>query len=288
MVQSSAMELLRREMRVIPGSVPTGFDGQELEREYFSIDGECFLFHTECGMRIFYRKGEGVRIAWGEQTDSLNERLYLNGTTYAAVASINGFYPVHASAVAVDGKVHAFTGHSGAGKSTLIAELCRSGLPLFCDDTLILDLSGPQIMALPGHKQLKLWPDALALTGAEGAGEVWAGAGKVYAAPAGEIATEVLPLAELCFLEEGDPAHIAPLRGAERLARLQDDHYTAELWLGATTPDKQARFAQLARLAREVAMSRFVRPRDPAQFRSSARLVIEHLGQGRDDKGKTA
>ena len=47
------MELLRREMRVIPGSVPTGFEGQELEREYFSIDSECFLFHTECGMRIF-------------------------------------------------------------------------------------------------------------------------------------------------------------------------------------------------------------------------------------------
>ena len=285
MVQRSALKSLQAEMRIVPGAVPTGFDGDEVERESFSIDGECFLLHTECGMRIYYRRGEGIRVAWGPQTDALNERLYLNGTTYAAVAAINGFYPVHASAVAVDGKVHAFTGPSGAGKSTLIAELCRNGLPLFCDDTLILDLNGPQILALPGHKQLKLWPDALAMTGAQGAGEVWAGAEKVYAVPAGEIATDVLPLAELCFLEEGEPARIEAVRGGERIMRLQDDHYTAELWLGATSPDKGERFAQLTRLAREVALSKFIRPRDPARFRGSAELVIGHLGHSPDHEG---
>ncbi len=285
MVQISIVDFLRNEMRVRRGSVSASYADRTLDADCFSIGDKGFLLHTECGMRISYLMGEGVTVEWGARTDALNERLYLNGTTYAAVAALNGFYPVHASAVAVDGKVHAFTGPSGAGKSTLIAELCRSGLPLFCDDTLILDLNGPEILALPGHKQLKLWPDALALTGAHGVGEVWTGADKVYAVPAGEIASEVLPLVELCFLEEGEPARIEPVRGAEGMMRLQDDHYTAEIWLGATSPDKRERFAQLARLAREVVLNKFIRPRDPARFRSSAELVIGHLGHRPDHEG---
>ena len=32
-------------------------------------------------------------------------------------------------------------GSTGAGKSTLVAALTRRGLPMFCDDTLVMDLS---------------------------------------------------------------------------------------------------------------------------------------------------
>ncbi len=46
------------------------------------------------------------------------EMLWLNGSVYAAIASIHGLLPIHASAVACEGAVHAFTRPSGAGKST--------------------------------------------------------------------------------------------------------------------------------------------------------------------------
>ena len=60
------------------------------------------------------------------------------------------------------GEVFAFAGPSGSGKSTLIAALGQLGLPMFCDDTLVLDLGEPDIViCLPGHKRLKLTPEAL-------------------------------------------------------------------------------------------------------------------------------
>ena len=116
--------------------------------------------------------------------------------------------PIHASAVAHDGGVFAFTGPSAAGKSTLIAALGRAGLPMFCDDTLVLDLSDPdRIICLPGHKRLKLTPAAIELTGARHEERVARDLDKYYARPAGgRRRRRRLPLAELLFLEQGSPA----------------------------------------------------------------------------------
>ncbi|MDP3907597.1 hypothetical protein [Novosphingobium sp.] len=204
--------------------------------------------------------------------------MWRNGSVYAAIACINGLYPIHASAVAVGGQVFAFTGPSGAGKSTLVAELSRRGLPLFCDDTLVLDLSQPdRIVCLPGHKRLKLWPDALAMTGAKAQDQVMASLPKFYAEPVGEVVTNALPLAELCFLEHGSPPRIEPLSGGEKLVRLQDDHYTTEMYLAASRPDRLDRFRQLAQLARTLRLIRFVRPRDRERFSTDAALVAQHI-----------
>src|SRR6185436_12667866 len=142
--------------------------------------------------------------------------------------------PIHASAVAHEGKVFAFTGPAGAGKSTMIAALGGRGLPMFCDDTLVLDLSDPdRINCLPGHKRLKLRPDALHLTGTMPEEKVSQSVDKYYAEPNGGDVRQVLPLAELIFLEEGLDLSILPIVGSERLIRLQDDHQTASLFAAA-------------------------------------------------------
>jgi hypothetical protein len=181
--------------------------------------------------------------------------------------------------VAWDGKVHAFTGPSGAGKSTLIAGLGQRGLPMFCDDTLLLDLSDPrQIIALPGHKRLKLTAHALQLTGARAQAPVGAGTDKSYAAPPAGDLREPLPLASLVFLEDGACAAWEVIRGAERFARLADDHYTQGLYHEAQRPDLAAQFALRARLAAQVGMARLVRPRSPGGFAQSLDLALARLG----------
>lgn len=273
-----ALAMLARETRLREGAVPRSLGGIAVEPDAWRLDGDRFLMRSAAGLAYYYARGDGIIAERAPGWDPDEDSLLRNGSVHAAIACINGLYPVHASAVAWQGRVHAFTGPSGAGKSTLTAELTRRGLPLFCDDTLLLDLTRPEApLCLPGHKRLKLWGDALELTGASATGQIARRFDKFYAEPAGGSVRQVLPLASLTFLEEGEPARIEPVTGAEKLLRLQDDHYTTDLFLAASRPDRAARFAQLAALARGLTLSRFVRPRDAARFAVDAGLAERHV-----------
>ncbi len=267
------MALMRDEMRVSYGPVGDMIGEVKVRDGAWRMEGDELLLRAS-GLAMRYRKGQGVTIECDPAVRSSTEQLYLNGTVYAAAACINGLYPLHASAVAWNGGVHAFTGPGGAGKSTLVAALGAAGLPMFCDDTLILDLSDPDIpLALPGHKRLKLTPAALSLTGAEAQEQVDDEIDKFYALPAGGDWREPLPLKQLVFLEEDDCIGAFPITGAEKIARLSDDHYTAELFLWANGMDSAHRFAAQSRLARQITMSRLVRPRDIDRFDDSVTLA---------------
>jgi len=282
MDRSAAELMMQRETAVQYGPVPHSLSGEPLAEMSWQMLGGAFLLRGEGEHYFLYRKGDGVTVERGPDADVSEESLWLNGSVYAAVASLNGLLPIHASAVAHDGRVFAFSGPAGAGKSTLVAALGRHGLPLFCDDTLVLDLSDPErIVCLPGHKRLKLMPDAIGLTGAMPQEKVSKTVDKHYALPAtGEVGV-ALPLGELIFLEEGPEPAIMPITGAERLVRLQDDHYTARLFDSARKFDRAAQFAHLARLARQIAMARFVRPLDRDRFDEGVALAARHVAQPR-------
>lgn len=276
-----AIALLARETAPRAGPVPDRIGGVEVPPGWSALIGDEYLLRTASGFGFHYRRGGGVTVESPPGSDPAEMTLWLRGSVYAAAASINGFLPIHASAVAWGGRVFAFGGPSGAGKSTLTAALGRHGLPLFCDDTLVLDIADPaRIVCLPGHKRLKLLPDALALSGAQAQDAVGVQTGKVYAQARGGTVAQALPLAELVFLEFGDGPALLPVRGAERLARLNDDHYTAELYALARGEGLAARFAHFARLAPAIAMCRFVRPRDAACFEEGAQRIAAHVKEG--------
>lgn len=285
MNEESPIAVLNRETRLRVGVVPGELGGHAVAGLGTYVVGDEMVMRTAFGFAFHYRKGEGVTVERAEGADPATELLYRNGGVYAAVAAINGFLPIHASAVAHEGRVFAFSGPSGAGKSTLTAALAARGLPMFCDDTLILDISASetedgQIRCLPGHKRLKLWPDAIELAGATPQERVAADMEKFFAEPAGGSVEEILPLAELVFLEDGDAIAIEPIRGGERLMRFQDDHYTHDLFIAASRPNRAERFAQLARLALSMNLSRFVRPRDRGQFAEGVTMVERHVRSG--------
>lgn len=268
------MRLLAEQTRVTYAPVPPALGGVAVGPGHSRILGASYLLHSDSGYRYFYKHGAGIRIERPANPDPAEEALWLNGSVYAAVASINGLLPIHASAIAHQGQVYAFTGPSGAGKSTLIAALGAMGLPMFCDDTLVLDLSNPaQIVCLPGHKRLKLSAEAIGLTGAVREEKVGAMIDKFYAAPPGGDVREPLPLARLVFLEEGPEPALLPVSGAQRFARLTDDHYTAELFALGRQLDLAGRFEIQARMAAQIEMARLVRPCDTARFGESVRLA---------------
>ena len=268
MIASNPTALLREETRVRYGPVPHGLGSVEVGLEQYALVGEAFLMRTRDGLAFHYRRGEGVTVERSPDADPADEGLYLNGSVYAAAAVINGFYPFHASAIAYKGGVIAFCGPSGAGKSTLIAELGRRGFPMFCDDTLILSIpeKGP-ILALPGHKRLKLTPAAIALTETSQQERVAQTIDKFYAAPASGTVDEPLPLACLVRLEFAEQIACETIRGGAAIRVLQEEHYTRDLYLAATRPDPAKRFAQLSRIAQAVRIVRFARPNDESAFR---------------------
>ena len=273
-----AVALMARETRVREGAVPRVLGGTQVPDDCWILhDGE-FLFRTGAGIGLHYRCGAGITLERPAQTDPRSVALWLDGTLYAAIAALNGLFPLHASAIEHAGRVYAFTGPAGAGKSTLVAALGRAGFAQFCDDTLILDISGegPPV-CLPGHKQLKLWPEGATLAGVEPGELVAEDYRKHYVEPPGGSIGEPLPLARLVFLERGDSPSIVPLAGGERIDRLQDDHYTAELWRQANSQPRAQRFATLAALARRIAMQRFVRPFDPARFADSTGFIAAQI-----------
>ena len=273
------MHLLASETRVHYGPVPRSLGGHDVEPGFRILAEGQFLLRCDSGYGYHYTPGSGITVEVPDGADPDEETLWLNGSVYAAVACLHGLYPMHASAVAHDGQVYAFTGPPGAGKSTIISGLGQRGWPMFCDDTLLLDLSDPAlVMALPGHKRLKLTDHALALTGTSAQQPVGADTGKRYAAPPAGDVREPLPLAQLVFLEEGPLAQWQTIDGAERFVRLADDHYTQDIYHEAQRPDRAALFALRARLARQVGMARLVRPLSLAGFAASLDLAARRLG----------
>ena len=278
-----ALALMARETQVREGFVPRVLAGTALRDDSWLLHGDEFLFRTSEGIGLHYRRGAGITLEQPTGTDPRTIELWLNGTLYAAIAALNGLFPLHASAIEHQGQVYAFSGPAGAGKSTLVAALGmaapgRAEFSQFCDDTLILDIAGdgPPV-CLPGHKRLKLWPEGVTLAGVEPGELVATDYPKHYVEPAAGSIGEPLPLAGLTFLETGSDPLITPLSGAQRIDRLQDDHYTAELWRQANDHARPERFAGLAALARRIPMSRFVRPLDPARFAQSTDFIAAHI-----------
>ena len=278
MGKTPAELMMERETRTCLGHVPKRLLEISLPDLSWRIGAGEFLLRAIGDHYFHYRRGEGVTIHRGAGADISEESLWLNGSVYAAIASINGLLPIHASAVAFNDRVYAFTGPAGAGKSTLIAGLGNHDFPMFCDDTLLLDVSEPgRILCLPGHKRLKLTEEALELTGASREEKVSLSVDKFYSVSAAGDVGIAMPLAELIFLEEGPELGFIQLSGIERFTRMQDEHYTTQLYAGAQGFDRAGYFNHIVRLANAIALSRFVRPLDPRHFEEGVRLIAAHI-----------
>lgn len=274
----SQSELLAAECQTREGPVPDTIPGALKEMPTFSIARDAFLLRLPSGLKFHYRQGKGVTVSRPGNMADHEVALFLNGSVYGAVAWINGLVPLHASAVAHDGRVHAFTGHSGAGKSTLAAALGAHGFPLFADDVLVLDVSQPaQIIALPGHKKLKLWGDAIKLTGASAGEQVREGLDKFYSEPHGGFAAEPLPFASLFFLEEqsGSEVAVRPLSGVERFKIAQHGFYRPHFYAALFGNDEL--FKICSRLASGISISRFARPRRKETFAHSVTVMADAI-----------
>lgn len=270
------LSLIARETQLHRGSVSRVLDGEAVPPGHHRLSGCEFMLCAE-RFALHYRKGEGVTVDLAEPEARGQMELMLAGSMRAAIACLNGLFPLHASAMAVNGRVIAFSGPSGSGKSTLAAALNRRGFALYCDDTLVLDPNPSPPVCLPGHKRLKLWPDAVELTGCDPLDLVSEHYRKYYCTPGGCDVTEPLPLGALVRIEQGQELALVLLRGGQRIAAIADDHYTVALHQAAQGYGAQGRLALLSRLAASVPVYRFTRPFSRSAFERSTEFLIDQL-----------
>lgn len=87
------------------------------------------------------------------------------GTAMATLLQQRGLLVLHASSVAINGRVVAFMGGSGWGKSTLATAFHAKGYPVLTDDVLAIDTQAATPMVIPAFPQFKLWQDAAVALG---------------------------------------------------------------------------------------------------------------------------
>ena len=138
----------------------------------------------------------------------------LLGVAVAVPAYWLGRDSFHAAAFVVEGGAWAVIAEREAGKSSLVASLALAGVPIVCDDILVLDRAA----ALAGPRSVDLRePAAVALGVGEPLGRVGDRNRWRMALPQVE---PVLPLRGWVTLEWGEEVTVRPVRGAERLRRI--------------------------------------------------------------------
>jgi hypothetical protein len=134
----------------------------------------------------------------------------------AVMARWLGRESFHASAFVVGGRAWGIIGQRGSGKSTLAARLALDGLPVVCDDMLVLEhgraLAAPRSIDLRREAAARL--DAGEPLGVVGTRERWR-------LPLDPVPAES-ELAGWFSLAWGDRVEVVPLRPRGRLARLHE------------------------------------------------------------------
>lgn len=272
-------------MQIRAGHVPDRLHDNGWVDGVFQRSAGAMLFGLASGPRFLIEHGCSVTYERNGASDR-DLLLLLLGSAFGIICYQRELLPIHASAVVVGDKVHAFTGDSGAGKSTLSAALADKGYPFFTDDVLVIDPAerGAGVTCYAGPKDLKLWSDALTITSARQGGKVsdLFAVEKFYAEPSRSSPRPSGTLASLYLIDalpDGNAAAISVIQGAGAMASLLASVYRPVL--GQLIHGRGWMFGQLASLAGQIAQYRFSRTRNLQAFEASLGTLRLHLDQAR-------
>lgn len=142
------------------GHVEQLWDRAENGVKFQASGPDRIVFHIERAGRIEIEGGRRVTFDAFEEANDDRVRIEFIGTTQSMLWYQRGYLPLHASALLVGDRAIAVGAHSHSGKSVIAAALAKRGCPLVADDMMVLDLSRPPPLVLPGYQKLRLWQDA--------------------------------------------------------------------------------------------------------------------------------
>lgn len=102
---------------------------------------------------------------------------------------------------------------------------------------------------------------------------------QVLRQPPGGTFAQALPLERIFYLDAGDAVSFEAISGARRVACLNEDHYTAQLYALARGQDRAGRLRHLGAIASRIPMDRLVRPLDTRNFAATTAAIAAHIKQ---------
>jgi hypothetical protein len=207
-------------------------------------------------------------------------RLHLLGSAIGVLLHQRGLFPLHASAVEVDGQAILFMGQWGAGKSTMAAVMHQRGHQLLADDVAALTVRTNGIQVLPAFPQLKLWPTSIESLGAlaEVLPKVHPEFDKRSLLVTPLFPQIPLPLCCIFMLEYGDLSVIQSALPTEALFALLSNWYMARFGEAfATSVERNTIFHLCANLLRQIPVLLMQRTPMLADLPQHAQLVEDYL-----------
>lgn len=170
------------------------------------------LFAREFGLAHVDPSGERV-LCVPHDSSPWRWQRFLVGRVLPLASTLQGYEPLHASAVVVDDRAIAIVGPSGSGKTSIALHLALRGAALVTDDVLALERHGESVLAHPGSgvASTRDTEDELVRAAREqGVGRILGWAGKLHVAVGRP--DRAVPLAGIYFVRDGNAtAEVTPL-----------------------------------------------------------------------------
>lgn len=144
------------------------FDDLNKGNRFFIVEDKIIMFKLP-EIAIFCILGHSkIMITPLENYDEDIVRIWILGTCMGAILMRNMIFPLHGSAVAIQGKAYAFIGESGAGKSTIASTFLKNGFHFLTDDIIAISFKEDNTpVVIPSYPQQKLWEESLNYLGME-------------------------------------------------------------------------------------------------------------------------
>jgi len=134
-------------------------DGGDTWLSFGKWEGDYLLRFPELADFLVSEDGNSVRCFPEPDIPLDTIRHLLIDQVIPLLLSQLGKHVLHAGAVVLAEGAVAFLGKTGLGKSTLTASFCDRGFRLLTDDCLELKRQGEQLIAIPGYRGVRLWPE---------------------------------------------------------------------------------------------------------------------------------
>lgn len=241
------------------GEVPKQLESPQDQRVlYMAKPNEFLMWLPFASIWVYVTNGNRITIEADitahNTTDGELLQMLLMGGAFGALFFQRQLMPLHASAIAINGKAVLFAGLSGTGKSTLAAALQQAGHALLSDNISVIRKNADhQVFAEAGEPFFKLWKDSFKLLDQEvpQQGRVRAAIEK-YILPAENIVTSALPIHRIFIIQKSKAAKkpqiqaLSSIDGIHQL-RMVTFRYNYLIGLGGEPTHFQTAF-QLGRL----------------------------------------
>jgi hypothetical protein len=261
------------------GAVPSSLPRAQAGGPGVQSNAEAVLLAFQGVGRFLARHGNEILVDRAPGSEAHMVRHLLLSAVMGVVLHQRGMLALHGNAIAVRDGCVALLGPSGAGKSTLAALLQQRGYAILGDDVCAVSVTDVDMPVVwPGCAQLRLYPDSLALLGADRRA-LPPVQGQKYAVPVRQQAPAVpRRLQRLYVLADGAAPGVHPLTPQEGFGALLDHTYRPFCLAGMGAQPRH--FHLCATVARHVPLALFTRPRDLTCLPECLDVLETHLRHG--------